>query len=43
MSHTPCDYPTRTCILPVSWEDYHGLRKALALAIELYAWKIPSV
>ena len=33
MSHTPYDYSTRKGIRPISWEDFHGLCKALAKAI----------
>lgn len=40
MTHTPYDYSTRTGVLPVSWEDFHGLCKALALAVEPYAPEI---
>lgn len=32
MSHTPYDYTTRRGIHPISWNDFHGLCKALALA-----------
>ncbi len=31
------DYSTRKSVLPVSWEDFHGLCRALALAVELFA------
>lgn len=40
MSHTPYDYSTRKSILPISWEDMHGLCKALAVAVEPYAPEI---
>lgn len=30
------DYSTRTGILPISWEDFHGLCKALAAATAAY-------
>lgn len=33
----PYDYSTRKGILPISWEDFHGLCKALAVAVESYA------
>jgi uncharacterized protein len=33
MTHTPYDYSTRKGIRPISWEDFHGLCKALAKAI----------
>ncbi len=32
MSQPPYDYGTRQGIYPISWEDFHGLCKALALA-----------
>ena len=32
LSHFSYDYSNRQGILPVSWEDFHGLCKALALA-----------
>ncbi len=32
MSQNPYDYSRREGILPISWEDFHGLAKALALA-----------
>lgn len=32
MTHEPYDYATRTGILPISWEDCHGICKALAAA-----------
>ncbi|MEZ4518534.1 MAG: phosphoribosyltransferase family protein [Chloroflexota bacterium] len=34
------DYSRREDILPISWEDFHGLCKALALAVEPYAPEI---
>jgi hypothetical protein len=40
MSQTPYDYSTRRDVLPISWEDMHGLCKALALTIEPYAPEI---
>lgn len=33
MSHTPYDYTTRKGIHPISWEDFHGICKALARAV----------
>jgi hypothetical protein len=33
MSHTPYDYSTRKGIRPISWEDFHGICKALALSV----------
>ena len=32
MPQNPYDYSTRKGILPISWEDFHGIYKALALA-----------
>jgi uncharacterized protein len=32
MAHHPYDYSTRKGIRPISWEDFHGLCKALAAA-----------
>ena len=32
----PYDYSTRKGVLPISWEDFHGLCKALAIAVEPY-------
>jgi hypothetical protein len=32
MSQNPYDYSTRKGICPISWEDFHGLCKALAAA-----------
>jgi hypoxanthine phosphoribosyltransferase len=40
MGHRPYDYSTRRGVLPVSWDDFHGLCKALAVAIEPYAPEI---
>ena len=37
MTQQPYDYSTRKGILPISWEDFHGLCKALALAVEPFA------
>lgn len=36
----PYDYSTRKGILQISWEDFHGLCKALALAVEPFAPEI---
>jgi uncharacterized protein len=33
MSEKPYDYSTRKGVQPVSWEDFHGICKALALAV----------
>ncbi len=33
MSQNPYDYATRKGIVPISWEDFHGICKALALAV----------
>jgi hypoxanthine phosphoribosyltransferase len=33
MTQSPYDYSTRKGIFPVSWEDFHGLVKALAAAV----------
>jgi uncharacterized protein len=33
----PYDYSTRNGIRPVSWEDFHGICKALALAISQFS------
>jgi len=33
MSPNPYDYTTRKGIRPISWEDFHGICKALALAV----------
>jgi hypothetical protein len=40
MSQTAYDYSTRKGILPISWEDMHGLCKALAVAVASYAPEI---
>ena len=37
MTQSPYDYSTRKGILPISWEDFHGLCKALALAVEPFS------
>jgi hypoxanthine phosphoribosyltransferase len=36
MSQNPYDYSTREGILPISWEDFHGICKALALAVSQF-------
>jgi hypoxanthine phosphoribosyltransferase len=33
MSQNPYDYSTRKGIRPISWEDFHGICKALALSV----------
>ena len=33
MSKNPYDYTTRQGIHPISWEDFHGICKALAKAV----------
>lgn len=33
MTQNPYDYQNRSGLLPISWEDFHGLCKALALAV----------
>jgi uncharacterized protein len=40
MTRTPYDYSTRKNVLPISWEDFHGLCRALALAVAPYAPEI---
>ncbi len=37
---SPYDYSTRKGIRPISWEDFHGLCKALALAVAPFAPEI---
>lgn len=37
MSNNPYDYENRSGIRPISWEDFHGLCKGLALAVA--AWR----
>jgi hypoxanthine phosphoribosyltransferase len=34
--NNPYDYSTRKGIHPISWEDFHGICKALALAVSLF-------
>ena len=36
MSQQPYDYSTRQGIRPISWDDFHGLCKALAVAVARY-------
>ena len=36
MSTEPYDYATRRGVRPISWEDFHGLCKALAMAVANY-------
>ncbi len=36
MSKNPYDYSTRKGIHPISWEDFHGICKALALAVSRF-------
>jgi hypoxanthine phosphoribosyltransferase len=36
MSQSPYDYSTRQGIHPVSWEDFHGICKALAVAVSRF-------
>src|SRR5512138_581726 len=36
MSQNYYDYSTRKGILPVSWEDFHGICKALALSVSQF-------
>jgi len=33
MTQNPYAYSTRTGVRPISWEDFHGICKALALAV----------
>ena len=40
MSPNPYDYTTRKGIRPISWEDFHGICKALALAISSFGPEI---
>ena len=32
----PYDYSTRAGVRPISWDDFHGLVKALAVAVALW-------
>jgi len=36
MSSNPYDYKTRKGIRPISWEDFHGICKALALSVSRF-------
>lgn len=36
MCNNPYDYENRTHVLPISWEDFHGLCKGLTVAIARY-------
>jgi hypothetical protein len=36
MSENPYDYENRAGVLPVSWQDFHGLCKGLAVAVSRY-------
>lgn len=36
MSQNPYDYSTRKGIHPISWEDFHGICKALAMAVSRF-------
>jgi hypothetical protein len=40
MSRNPYDYTTRKGIHPISWEDFHGICKALALSISPFGPEI---
>jgi len=40
MSHTPYDYSTRKGIRPISWDDFHGICKALVQAVAPFAPQI---
>jgi hypoxanthine phosphoribosyltransferase len=40
MTTSSYDYSTRQGILPISWEDFHGLCKALAAAVASFAPEI---
>jgi len=40
MSRNPYDYTTRKGIHPISWEDFHGICKALALSISRFGPEI---
>ena len=40
MSQNPYDYSTRKGIHPISWEDFHGLCKALAVAVASFGPEI---
>src|SRR5512134_1501408 len=36
MSQNSYDYSTRTGVHPISWEDFHGICKALALSVSYF-------
>jgi len=36
MSQNSYDYSTRTGVRPISWEDFHGICKALALSVSYF-------
>lgn len=40
MTTDPYSYSDRACILPISWNDFHGLCKGLAQAVAPYAPEI---
>lgn len=40
MTQPPYDYTTRSGVLPISWYDFHGLCRALALGVAAYAPEI---
>jgi hypoxanthine phosphoribosyltransferase len=40
MSLNPYDYTTRKGIRPISWEDFHGICRALALAVSRFGPEI---
>ncbi len=37
MSQNPYDYSARAGVRPISWDDFHGICKALALAVARFA------
>lgn len=36
MSESPYDYENRSHVLPISWQDFHGLCKGLVVAVSSY-------
>ncbi|MGD9049466.1 MAG: phosphoribosyltransferase family protein, partial [Anaerolineae bacterium] len=36
MSENPYDYSNRSHVLPISWQDFHGLCKSLVVAVSAY-------
>ena len=36
MTQKPYDYSTRKGVLPISWEDFHGICKGLAMAVAAF-------